>query len=491
MDPYLIIISLAIIIIISHFLNVYSEKTGVPAVLILILFGFLLQLDVEMLQFEILDPANKKTLLKILGVAGLILILLEAALDLEINKTMIFSSMKALFVALFGLIGTSFLGAYVLQYFSSELDFIHALLYATPLSIISSAIIIPSIQNFSEEKKSFLIYESTFSDVLGLLMFQIIIGSLATGQVASASEVSTKLILSIIFSIFISIFLIYLFQKIRGHVKLFLLFSILILLYSVGEILHLSSLLIILIFGIILNNYKSIFKGILSKLINDEKVNRIQDEFKVIIGESAFVVRTFFFILFGYSVALDSLFNLEVIIISLVLLAIIYGIRFILLVPTLRTRMWPELFLSPRGLITILLFFSIPDKYVTALDFHENIIPGVLLFIILGSALAMSNALITFKNIQLKMNKRQNLDLSNPIKDNSIDAKNELRQEEEIQIQERKDEKIEEEIQIQERGDEKIEEGITLDDIQERKQYNTKKSSSSGDDDDDDDEWLK
>ncbi len=153
--------------------------------------------------------------------------------------------------------------------------------------------------------------------------------------------------------------------------------------------------------------------------------------------------------------------------------------------------MWPELFLSPRGLITILLFFSIPDKYVTALDFHENIIPGVLLFIILGSALAMSNALITFKNIQLKMNKRQNLDLSNPIKDNSIDAKNELRQEEEIQIQERKDEKIEEEIQIQERGDEKIEEGITLDDIQERKQYNTKKSSSSGDDDDDDDEWLK
>ena len=200
MDPYLIIISLAIIIIISHFLNVYSDNTGVPSVLILILFGFLLQLDTSVLHFEILDPGNKKSLLKILGVGGLILILLEAALDLEINKTMIISSSKALFVALFGLLMTAFTGAYILQYFAEELDFLHALLYATPLSIISSAIIIPSIQNFSEEKKSFLIYESTFSDVLGLLMFQVIIGSLATGKIISSTEIGIKLGLSIISS---------------------------------------------------------------------------------------------------------------------------------------------------------------------------------------------------------------------------------------------------------------------------------------------------
>jgi len=402
MDPYFIIISLAIIIIISHFLNVYSDNTGVPSVLILILFGFLLQLDNQILHFEILDSGNKKSLLKILGVGGLILILLEAALDLKINKAMIVASSKALFVAFFGLIGTAFMGAYVLQYFVEELDLLHALLYSTPLAIISSAIIIPSIQNFSESKKSFLIYESTFSDVLGLLMFQVIIGSLATGRVISSTEIGSKLGLSVIFSIAISILLIYLFQKIKGHVKLFLLFSILILLYSVGEILHLSSLLIILIFGIVLNNYKSFFRGFLANLIDPSRVKHIQDEFKVIIRESAFVVRTFFFILFGYSVSLGSLLNLEVIIISLSFLAIIYFIRFILLLPTLRTKMWPEVFLSPRGLITILLFFSIPEEYITVVSFHENIIPGVLLFIILGSALAMSNALIVFKNIELK-----------------------------------------------------------------------------------------
>ena len=114
-------------------------------------------------------------------------------------------------------------------------------------------------------------------------------------------------------------------------------------------------MLIVLIFGIILNNYKIFFVGFLAKSIDEEKVNGIQNYFKIIIMESAFVVRTFFFILFGYYVSLGSLLNFEVIIISLVLLATIYSIRFVLIFPTMGGRSWPELFLSPRGLITILL----------------------------------------------------------------------------------------------------------------------------------------
>ena len=65
-------------------------------------------------------------------------------------------------------------------------------------------------------------------------------------------------------------------------------------------------------------------------------------------------------------------------------------------------RSWPELFLSPRGLITILLFFSIPEEYVVNTVFHSEIIPGILLFIILGSALAMSNALIGVKKLEFE-----------------------------------------------------------------------------------------
>ena len=113
MDTLLIIIPLSIIIIISHFLNIYSENTGVPSVLILILFGAVLQLDTEIAHTffntenwpGILPDKNTQgRMLEVLGIGGLILILLEAALDLKINKSMIISSAKAFFVGLFGIV---------------------------------------------------------------------------------------------------------------------------------------------------------------------------------------------------------------------------------------------------------------------------------------------------------------------------------------------------------------------------------------------------
>ena len=196
----------------------------------------------------------------------------------------------------------------------------------------------------------------------------------------------------------VSYILIYLFQNIKGHDKLFLLISILLLLYAVGKLFHLSSLIIILIFGVILNNYKVFFSGGLSKLVDEEKVESILADFKVVTGESAFVVRTFFFIIFGWSVSVGSMFNLKSIAIGLALLVIIYIIRAICLFIFSGKNIFPQIFLAPRGLITILLFFAIPKELSDKYDFN-----GVLLFIILASCLIMTWSLIKHKkNIELE-----------------------------------------------------------------------------------------
>ena len=52
-----------------------------------------------------------------------------------------------------------------------NLDFETSLLFTIPLSVLSSAIIIPSLEGLSEYKKEFMIYESTFSDILGIVAF--------------------------------------------------------------------------------------------------------------------------------------------------------------------------------------------------------------------------------------------------------------------------------------------------------------------------------
>ena len=52
---------------------------------------------------------------------------------------------------------------------------------------------------------------------------------------------------------------------------LFLLISVLMILYAFGEMLNLSSLIIILMFGLILNNYKLFLEEPLFNLIDNEE----------------------------------------------------------------------------------------------------------------------------------------------------------------------------------------------------------------------------
>tara|TARA_B100001115_G_C15725871_1_gene353259 strand:- start:295 stop:867 length:573 start_codon:yes stop_codon:yes gene_type:complete len=150
----------------------------------------------------------------------------------------------------------------------------------------------------------------------------------------------------------------------------------------------------ILIFGVILNNYKLFFSGGLASLLNIDRVEHILNDMKVITAESAFVVRTFFFIIFGWSITLSDLFSLKVVGIGVCILVIIYLIRALFLFLFQGKDIFPQLFLAPRGLITILLFFAIPEETRNA---NEEI-EGVLLFIILTTCLIMSWALVIQKN---------------------------------------------------------------------------------------------
>ena len=390
LTTYHLIIIFSVTIIISYFFNLYAKKSGIPAVLLLIGLGIGIN---YVLRFSGFPKPDLLPILEVLGVVGLILIVLEAALDLQLLKEKVGLIIKSFLVALIGLAGTAYLAALALNYLM-EVEVLNALLYTIPLSILSSAIILPSIDDLDEEKRDFMIYESTFSDIVGIIGFYSVLTMVGSGSNESVyGEVFGNLALTVVFSIIISYILIYVFQNIKGHVKLFLLIAILLLLYAVGKMFHLSSLIIILIFGMILNNYKVFFRGGLMRLLNEEKVEEVLDDMKVVTAETAFVVRTFFFIIFGWSVYLGSLLSFKVIGIGLVILFIIYLVRGITLFIFNGKNIVTQLFLAPRGLITILLFFAIPEELSIGPEFQ-----GVLLFVILVSCLVMTWSLISYKN---------------------------------------------------------------------------------------------
>ncbi len=384
MSAYVVITVLSLIIIISYFFNILSSKTNIPSVLMLIALGAVLK------QLSPMDTGEQLfSVLEVLGIVGLIMIVLEAALDLELKKEKWPLIWKSFSVALAALVVSSLLIAVVIDTFITN-DFFSALVYAVPLSIMSSAIIIPSVGGLDANKKEFMVYESTFSDILGIMFFYFLVGY---ADESSAGTVVLGIILNILLTVTLSVLFSYIlvivFQNVSTQIKLFLLIAVLLLLYAVGKMAHLSSLLIILIFGLILNNYKLFFQGRLKKFIKEDALTSVLHNFHIITMESAFVVRTLFFVIFGATINLHSLLDYRVALIGLTIVAILFGVRYLLLKGFIRKDLFPQVFIAPRGLITILLFFNIPVAFQV-----DNFDSGILLYAILSTSVIMAWALI-------------------------------------------------------------------------------------------------
>jgi cell volume regulation protein A len=386
----MILIAVSAIIIISFFFGELSRKTNVPSVLMLIIFGVICQ------SFLKIEQETLRPVLGLLGTVGLIMIVLEAALELELKREKYIPIAKAMAIALVGLLASSYVAAEILYYFYADdgMTMEKAWIYATPLSILSSAIIIPSVSALNPAKREFHIYESTFSDILGIIVFYYLTGRLAQADDHGGGLVGYggNVLLTIVVSFIASYLIILIFQNIKSHTKLFLLIAVLLLLYGVGKEMHLSALIVILIFGLIIANMKLFFKGPLGRWLHLEKANHIYEGLHVITMETAFVVRTFFFVIFGLSINLLSLNSLNVAIISGLIIASIYIIRYLTLRPSIGEDIVPQLYIAPRGLITILLFYKIPEA--AKVEAFNN---GILLFIIIGTSLIMTVAMIMDK----------------------------------------------------------------------------------------------
>ncbi len=409
-DLSLIIFSL--IIICSYFFDLISKRTGIPSVLILITLGMIISQAFSFFLFPKPSSEIIQNAVGILGGAGVILIVLEAAIDLRLRKESTGLILKAFLMALLGLTFTSLAGAFVLSKFTG-IETSIALLYTIPLSILSSAIILPSIGLLEKEKKDFMVYESSFSDILGIISFHLIIGFHEPGgSEGMLSEVGINLLLVILLSIIISYVLIYFFQKIKEGAKLFFLLSILALLYGIGKVLHFESLILILFFGVVLNNHTLFFKGKLKNIIDEQRVESLIDNFKILIGETAFVIRTFFFVLFGFSIVMAKLFDFEVLYIGLSLVGVIFIVRAVFLLIFTGRNISPLIYLAPRGLITVLLFMKVQSENIeTGADLSN--IDGVLLFVILFSCLIMMYGLIINKKKE-KQKEFSNSQIENP-----------------------------------------------------------------------------
>lgn len=386
MDYNIIIVSLSICIVLSYFFNEIAKRTNIPSVLMLIVAGIVLG---QVLRFFPQYNVDFFPSLKVLGTIGLIMIVLEGALDLELTKEKSSLIWKATLLAVLGILG-SILFIAPIFHFLLNMDIGLSLLYATPLAVISSAIVLPSVVGLNEYDKELLIYESCISDIIGIMVFNLILSIMQTQEFrGSITDFSLEFLVTIVISFIIGIGLVLLFKFLNAKVKLFFFISILILIYALGKMMHLSPLVMILMFGLILKNHSLFFIGPLKNLMTRMEFKKMEIDFHIISRETAFVLRTFFFIVFGLTIDLLSLINFQVLVISLMVFIGIYLVR-ILLLKVFATQGTQVLeYVAPRGLITILLFYSIPKDLLS-----NSFQPGVILWVIILTSIYMTFGLI-------------------------------------------------------------------------------------------------
>lgn len=382
-----ILIIACCLVVLSYLFSILSRYIRIPSVLLLLFAGIILRMITDSYEVQLNIPP---ILIEGLGVVGLIMIVLEAGLDLKLGKEKLGLIRNSFFSALVIFIISSVLVTWILVQVLNE-PLKKCLVYAIPLSIMSSSIVIPSIHPLTKSKQEFSVYEASFSDILGILFFNFFIANeILTGN--SLLIFGGNLVLSIVLSLVISVILFLILAKTRLNIRFFLIFSLLVLIYSGGKILHVPSLLIILIFGLLINNWEKIpFKRV-TGYFTAGQIEPLRHLLHSVTAETSFLVRTFFFLLFGYSIRLDFLKELEVWQTGGLIVLALFVVRLLYLRFFVKTHVFPETFFLPRGLITIVLFYKIPETLKLS-SFNE----GILFFIILTTSLIMTLGMILYK----------------------------------------------------------------------------------------------
>ena len=349
-----IIIAVCGLLLFAYIFDLTASRTRIPSVILLLILGWGVRQLTHVIKIPIPDLAG---LLPFLGTLGLILIVLDGTLELELNrskKTLIIKSVTAALMPIFAL---TFLLAFAFQYFLPDLSFKDALTNAIPFCVISSSIAIPSAKHLSKANREFITYESSLSDIFGVIFFNFI----ALNELSQSSTIlhsSLQLLIMIAVSFGATLLLAFLLSKIDHHIKFIPIILLILLIYSIAKMYHLPALIFIMIFGLFLGNLDELKRLRWIRIFKPYSLDKEVVKFKELIAEATFLVRALFFLLFGFLIETKEILNTDTFIWAAGIVAVMLIIRAVQFKIS-KIEMFPMLFIAPRGLINILLFLSI------------------------------------------------------------------------------------------------------------------------------------
>ena len=372
-----VILGLCVVIILSYLFDITFKYSKIPGVVLLIALGIALQVIVNYTGFEI---PNMRPVLPVLGTLGLILIVMDASLEIRFEK----NKMKGLLQGVMASVVLTVLFVSILTFAIIKiwnLPLAATLLNVIPLSIISSAVVISASGLLTGNQREFITLESAVSDIFGILLFDFIIlnhESFTAGLVDFAS----KTFITVLIAAVLAISLAWLLYRINYHVNYIIILTAVVMSYAIAKLLHLPGLLLVIVFGLSLSNNHIAQNTFIRGFIDFDKFKRDIDSFKKILAELTFIVRSFFFIMFGFYTNLVGLVHIQSIALAAAITVFLFFIRWLFFRFAIGKDLGKLVWFAPRGLITILLFMSVPDVFRINI-INEEVVTLVILMSIL------------------------------------------------------------------------------------------------------------
>ena len=291
-DPLTILIFFGITIVLGYVGSIIFERTRIPDVVWLLLFGLLVGPVFNLIDRTIFISASS-----LLGAIALLIILFNAGLHMDVYQMLNKISRGVLLVFL-GII-FSIGGITLISVLFFNIEFLHALILGAMVCGSSSAAVISIVEplKIRDGIKTVLKLESILSDPIAIVLTIAIIqvATATTQQVSLINNLASMYSVAIVAGLLTGVIWLLILDKIRRREFDYMLtLAVVFLLYVFAESIGGSGAISALMFGLVLSNSYAF-----STMLKFRKRYRVDKTLKRFHGEITFFIRSFFFVYLG------------------------------------------------------------------------------------------------------------------------------------------------------------------------------------------------
>jgi len=405
------VIILGAIMILGFIGNIIFNKTQIPSIVWLLIFGLIIGIVFNVRNPEYIDPNLLMTISKFFAAVAIVIILFDGGINTDLYQ-LFRGAPRGLLLSIsafsLSVLATMIIVVAISATFLPSIPLGNSAIIGIVLGAIvggtSSPIVIPlasRLQNLQDKTKMAVSIESIITDplciVVVLAVFYMVVGPSAEGiNIAlGAKNVVTTFSVGAVMGLILGLVWLPIMHKVRKQqfcyvatlAVVFLVYSLTALLVTVEEGGEGAGAIACLVFGLVLGNGRKVLK----MFGYGEKKFEMDQESKHSHSLISFIIRTFFFVFLGMMVCFQKI---EFILIGIVILVLLLAVRYLAIeISTYHGGFEKDdkqtmIVMLPRGLAAAILALNFgPDLVTELMPGMGGFFADIAFVVILGTAI--------------------------------------------------------------------------------------------------------